>query len=142
MQSKTFSLNAQKSTSVNICSFYLTLSLNVRYQIMSLNKLHIDRRFEVQMKFYVPHLSMASLCPLSFNVTVSAVIFRLHQQHPIHPTFSHRGTKLCVIRLRRERRRDTVTRPQLIGFYSRLSLSGPDVECRCAAVRLLLQPKR
>lgn len=75
MQSKTFSLNAQKSTSVNICSFYLTLSLNVRYQIMSFNKLHIDRRFEVQMKFYVPHLSMASLW---FSGSTSSIPFTPH----------------------------------------------------------------
>lgn len=34
---------------------------------------------------------MASLGSLSFNATVSAVISRSHQQHPIHPTFSERN---------------------------------------------------
>lgn len=140
-------------TSVNIFSvlynFFRAFNLNVRYQMVSFNKLHVDRYgdesvsaaaaldpFEVQIKFYVLHLSVASFCSLSLNSAVSAMIFTLPQQHPIHPTSSQRGTKLCVIRLGRESRREThqasidLILPQII--------SGPDMERRCAAVRLLL----
>lgn len=118
-------------TSVNICSvlytFFRAFNLNVRYQMVSFNKLHVDRNgdesvsaaaaldpFEVQIKFYVLHLSVACFCSLSLNSAMSAMIFTLPQEHSIHPTFSQRGTKLCVIRLGRESRRETVTRPQLI----------------------------